>query len=68
MRVRVTYSHTEDRVTVDHHHDFMMRGDGRFSLRGQKGYDFIAAPKTAKRQLTNNGRVTETKVVLDDLG
>jgi hypothetical protein len=52
-------THTENAVTIDHCHDFVVRGDGRSALRRQKSGYTAAIPKAAKRQFNDHGRVAK---------
>jgi hypothetical protein len=46
-------------MSIDHCHDFVMRGDDRFALSRKESQDAAAIPQTAKSQFADDARVTK---------
>lgn len=66
MGIRVANAHTENGVAINHHHDFVVRCDERFTLSRQESYHATPVPKAAKCQFTNHGRMAEEMIVLNN--
>jgi len=64
--IRVANAHTENGVAINHHHDFVVRCDERFTLSRQESYHATPVPKAAKCQFTNHGRMAEEMIVLNN--
>ncbi|MGZ2408113.1 hypothetical protein ACVIKO_005434 [Rhizobium ruizarguesonis] len=56
--IRVANAHAENAMSIDHCHDFVMRGDDRFALSRKESQDAAAIPQTAKSQFADDARVT----------
>ncbi|NRP74944.1 hypothetical protein ILFOPFJJ_05867 [Ensifer psoraleae] len=48
MGICVADAHTENRAAINHHHDFVVRSDERFTLSRQESYHATVIPKAAK--------------------
>lgn len=59
MGICVANTQAENATSVDHRHDFVMRGDNSSALSCQKGHDAAAIPKAAKGQLADHARMAK---------
>jgi hypothetical protein len=65
MGIYVANTHAENAVSIDHRHDFVVRGDNSSALSYQKSNDAAAVPKAAKRQLADHARMAKKSIVFD---
>ncbi len=54
MGIRIANAHAENSITVDHGHDFVVRGDNGSALSRQEGHCAASIPKAAKSQLADH--------------
>jgi len=54
VSVRVANAHTENTMSIDHYHDFVMCRDDSGALGRQESYHVTAIPKAAKSQLADH--------------
>ena len=66
VSIRVVDAHTEDIMSVDHHHDFVMRGDDRSALSRQESYHVVTIPKAAKSQLADHAWMAKQSIVFNN--
>ncbi len=66
MGICVANAHTENGVAINHHHDFVVGCNERFTLSRQKSYHAASIPKAAKCQFTNYSRMAEETIVLNN--
>ncbi len=59
MGICIADAHTENAVTINHCHHFVVRCDERLALGCQKRYHVPAISKAAKRQFANYSRMAE---------
>ncbi len=59
MGISVDNTHAENAVSIDHRHDFVVRGDNSSALSCQKRNDTAAIPKVAKSQFANHARMAK---------
>ncbi|OJY65555.1 MAG: hypothetical protein BGP09_21550 [Rhizobium sp. 60-20] len=59
MGICVANAHAEDAESIDHRHDFVVRGDNSSALSYQKSNNAAAVPKAAKRQLADHARMAK---------
>ncbi len=59
MGISVANTHAENAVSIDHRHDFVVRGDNSSALSCQKSNDIAAIPKAAKSQFPNHARMAK---------
>jgi hypothetical protein len=57
--IRVANAHAENAMSVDHHHDFVVRGDYRSALSRQESHHVTAIPKAAKSQFADHARMAK---------
>ncbi|TCR98711.1 hypothetical protein EV281_108101 [Rhizobium sp. BK418] len=65
MRISVANTHAENAVSIDHHHDFVVRGDNSSALSCKKSNDTAAISKAAKSQLSDHARMAKQSIVFD---
>lgn len=59
MGIRVANAYAENAMSVDHCHDFVVRGDDRSALSRQESHHAAAIPQAAKSQLADHARVAK---------
>jgi hypothetical protein len=53
-------------MSVDHCHDFVVRGDDRSALSGKESYHAAAIPQAAKSQFADHARVAKQSIVFNN--
>ncbi|OCI98406.1 hypothetical protein A6U86_33810 [Rhizobium sp. AC27/96] len=54
MGICIANAHAENSISVDHSHDFVVRGDNNSALSRQKSHYTASIPKTAKSELADH--------------
>ncbi|SCB37105.1 hypothetical protein GA0061101_109165 [Rhizobium lusitanum] len=66
VSIRVANAHTENTMSIDHYHDFVMCCDDCTALGRQESYHVTAIPKAAKSQLADHARMAEQSIIFNN--
>ena len=66
MGIGISNPNVEEVMPLDHAHDLLMRGNGDTTLRSQKREYFPPVSQTSKSKFTDDGRMAQQDVILDD--